>query len=584
MKKGKNNAKNVRKNAKSKGLKLTPRLLLVALLPTILTFVVGILSVKTVCENVTETMVKHELNVAQYAFEVSVGNISGGVYRYVDHKLYKGNKNITEYTSFFDNFSTEVDLQVAVYFDDTCAATSLVDADGNRLIGTTISQEMYEMVVESGEDFYGDNIEIAGKSYYGMYSPLWQPDQSEIVGMTFVGLDKSIVTAIYNKNLGGSVAILCVILVAGFIMTLISLRIVVTAISKVVGDLNELSQGKLHVRANEKLSGRADEVGDIASSINKLASGLSDIVVNIKEASDGLGTISSKFSDSFSGMSDYIENVDRAVDEIARSTTSQAEDTANVGNEIQKMGLAIETTANNVDNLVGNTEKMSDYNKSVGITIDELVKINNETRKAVEMVYEQTNMTNNSAQEIQSAADMITDIADQTSLLSLNASIEAARAGEYGKGFAVVADEIKKLAEQSAESANLITSVIEKLIINSNMTVDTMESVTTVMERQGREIEKTREVFENLNNEIGQVSGAVGNIRGEVDKLNDLKETVLTSVQSLASIAEQNAASTEETSASMQELRQTVINCNSEVGKILETSNGLAENVDIFSL
>jgi methyl-accepting chemotaxis protein len=193
-------------------------------------------------------------------------------------------------------------------------------------------------------------------------------------------------------------------------------------------------------------------------------------------------------------------------------------------------------------------------------------------------------MTNSSAQEIQSAADMITDIADQTSLLSLNASIEAARAGEHGKGFAVVADEIKKLSEQSAESANLISTIIDKLINNSNTTVDTMENVTTVMERQGREIDKTRQVFENLNSEIGEVSDAVDNIRGEVDKLNGLKETVLSSVQNLAAIAQQNAASTQETSASMQELRQTVSDCNSEVGKILDTSNGLAENIGVFTL
>jgi methyl-accepting chemotaxis protein len=475
-------------------------------------------------------------------------------------------------------------LQVAVYYGETCVATSLKDGDGNRLTGTSADAKMYEQVVVNGEEYYGDDIELAGNSYYGMYCPLSQPDGSEIVGMTFVGLDKSTVMAIYYKNLAGSVAILCVILVAGFIMTLISLRIVVTAISKVVLDLNELSQGKLHVRTNEKLSNRADEVGDIASSINKLATGLSDIVVNIKDASDGLGTISNKFSDSFSGMSDYIENVDKAVDEIAKSTTSQAEDTANVGNEIQHMGVAIETTANNVDNLVGNTEKMREYNKSVGVTIDELVKINDETRKAIETVYDQTNMTNSSAQEIQSAADMITDIADQTSLLSLNASIEAARAGEHGKGFAVVADEIKKLSEQSAESANLISTIIDKLINNSNTTVDTMENVTTVMERQGREIDKTRQVFENLNSEIGEVSDAVDNIRGEVDKLNGLKETVLSSVQNLAAIAQQNAASTQETSASMQELRQTVSDCNSEVGKILDTSNGLAENIGVFTL
>ena len=193
-------------------------------------------------------------------------------------------------------------------------------------------------------------------------------------------------------------------------------------------------------------------------------------------------------------------------------------------------------------------------------------------------------MTNQSAQEIQSAADVITDIADQTNLLSLNASIEAARAGENGKGFAVVADEIRKLAEQSAESARQITGIIEILIKNSNTTVDTMEKVTTMIEKQSSELDKTKTVFNSLNSEIGEVGNAVENIRVEVDKLNDVRDTVLSAVQSLASIAEQNAAVTEQTSASMEELRQIVAECTPQVEKIIDTSKGLAENISVFTL
>jgi methyl-accepting chemotaxis protein len=577
MRKGKSVGKN-------KGLGLTPRLLLVAIIPTILTFIVGLLSVKTACGNVIETMVKHEIHAAEYAFEVSVGNLSGGVFRYVDGKFYKGKKNIGESTTFFDNFSEEVDLQVAVFYGDTCMATSLKLDDGTRLVGESVDEELYEKVVVNGEEYYSNDIEIAGKSYYGIYSPLSQPDGSEIIGMTFVALDKSDVMSIYRKNLGESATLLAVIFVIGTIVTLISLRVLVVAISKVVGDLNELSKGKLNVRTNNKLSSRADEVGDIASSINKLATGLSEIVVNIKEASDGLGTISNNFSDAFADMSKSIDDMDNSVGEITRSTTSQAQDTAEVGSEIQNMGEAIESTVRNIDSLVGNTDKMREYNRSVGDTIDELVKISSQTKSAFSTVYDQTNMTNISAQEIKEAAETISDIAEQTSLLSFNASIEAARAGENGKGFAVVADEIKKLAEESAESASTISDIIEKLINNSNTTVNTMENVTGVMEKQGSEIEKTREVFNNLNSEIGQVGGAVDNIKVEVEKLSELKETVLGAIQNLAALAQQNAASTQQTSATMQELKQTVSDCNAEVGKIVDTSNGLADNVGVFTL
>ena len=227
---------------------------------------------------------------------------------------------------------------------------------------------------------------------------------------------------------------------------------------------------------------------------------------------------------------------------------------------------------------------MRDYNHSVDNTLVELIRISDETKEAFDIVYEQTNVTNQSAQEIQSAADVITDIADQTNLLSLNASIEAARAGEHGKGFAVVADEIRKLAEQSRESASQITGIIEMLIRNSNTTVDTMKKVTDMIDRQGAELNQTKSVFGDLNKEIGMVGDAVDNIRNEVEQLNNLKNSVMGAVDNLAAIAQENAASTEETSASMQQLGNLVSECKQYVEQIVVMSETLAENTNKFTL
>ncbi len=272
------------------------------------------------------------------------------------------------------------------------------------------------------------------------------------------------------------------------------------------------------------------------------------------------------------------------MNEIANGATQQAGDVQHANTAVIEMGSAIDATSENVSKLSESAQKMTDYNRSANSNLEELLEISKRTNSAVDEVQHQTDETNQSALEIQEATNLIADIANQTNLLSLNASIEAARAGEQGKGFAVVATEIRTLADQSRGSAEKIADAVNLLIGNSNRSVATMGTMMEIIEEQNEKLEDTLNMFHELNDEIKIVKMAVENISGQVDGLGKLKANVLDVLEGLSAISEQYAASTEETSASMIELNEVVDKCTTETQGLIVLSGELKDNTTKFTL
>ena len=248
------------------------------------------------------------------------------------------------------------------------------------------------------------------------------------------------------------------------------------------------------------------------------------------------------------------------------------------------MGDALDSTAGNVIALTDSAQKMSDYNSSANEILEELLEISKKTNQSVDDVQKQTDETNRSAMEIQEATELIASIASQTNLLSLNASIEAARAGEQGRGFAVVAGEIRTLADQCSESADKIANVVHELLDNSNQSVHTMNEVMVSIEQQNEKLENTLKMYAQLNDEIHIVSQAIHEISAQVDGLGDTKNAVLELLESLSAISEENAASTQQTSASMIELSNIVEECTEKTAGLLTLSANLRDNTTKFSI
>ena len=565
---------------KKKGLNLMTKILITALIPLILIVVIAGVSIHSVGSVVARKLVKHEMQTASYALEMTLDSLGSGDYHSDGTNLYKGNYNLNSNNQTIDDFKKKTNVDVTVCWKKTRMVTSVIDKDGKRVTGTAISDSVYDKVMQDGK-YFSDNTDIEGTEYYGYYEALKNADGSS-QAIIFTGMPSSDVKAIYKKRLVNTTVFMIIIALMACALLAMVITFIVKAITKVIGHLDEVADGKLDFKISEKLLQRSDEIGNIARSVHTLIGGLASIVVNIHHSTGELAEFKDDFQKKFETINNSISNVNVAVDEIANGATSQADETQKVNSQINDMGDAITKTSQNVDSLTQSTEQMKEHNEQLDTTIQELMEISDRNKESLAAVYNQTNETNQSVMHIGNAVDMITDIAGQTDLLSLNASIEAARAGEYGKGFAVVADQIRQLADQSANTAKEIGEIVAELIENSNTSVETMGVVRQEMTGQYEKLNTTKDIFEQLNEEVNNVVTAIESIYTEVESLDKLKGEVLGSAESLAAIAQENAASTEETSASMVELGEIVNDCNTKTQQLVDIADSMEENVHKF--
>lgn len=387
--------------------------------------------------------------------------------------------------------------------------------------------------------------------------------------------------AIYARAGGAAIVIFIVLGIISFLIASKMTRPIVeiTNVIKRFSSLN-FAESPTTIR----ISKRKDETGQMARAIGDLRKKLVTIVSQIKSQSELLYNASTELDTNASHTTSTVGNVETAVNEIATGATNQASETQKATDDIVNMGNMIEHTNSQVENLTSTANLMRESSEEAAATLKELDNINQQAIASIDVIYEQTNITNISALKIKEATTLISSIAEETNLLSLNASIEAARAGEAGRGFAVVASQIQKLADQSNESANQIDQIIHALIEDSEKAVKTMDEVKTIMNLQSENVHKTGQVFEQVRDGISSSISGVGEIATKTTQLDKARGDVVDVVQNLTAIAQQNAASTEETSASVMEVSNVMQEIMENANRLKEIASILEENMNSFTL
>lgn len=358
----------------------------------------------------------------------------------------------------------------------------------------------------------------------------------------------------------------------------------VNSINRIIAALDAAAEGDLTVGIDKKDVSRKDEMGFLAKHADKVISSLKSVIGQVGNTSDVVADASVRLDKMAEHTSNASDDVARSMTDMANGATTQAAETQSVTDAVIKIGEEIEETSKAVEHLLDNAEQMKKAGQEGVDSVAELEAISQKVKSQIAIIYEQTNTTNESAQEIHKATELIASIANETNLLALNASIEAARAGESGRGFAVVAEQIKNLAEQSNQSAKTIEGIINNLLEESQQAVKTMNTVDAIIGFQADKVEMTKRVFDKVNNGLTVTVNGIEVIASNTKELDDARGQVMASVESLSAIAEENAAATEETAASAEELAATIGEIKSATESLNRVADDLTRQTNMFQI
>lgn len=286
-----------------------------------------------------------------------------------------------------------------------------------------------------------------------------------------------------------------------------------------------------------------------------------------------------RLSEESSGNAVLINN---AVGELASTAMSMAENVQSVNTQVMRMGESVADISVNVEQLAASSENMHRVSSEAMESMGQVMDSSHKSVEAINSINTQVLDTNKSVGKINNAIELILGIADQTKLLSLNASIEAARAGDVGKGFAVVAESIKQLSEQSSDGANQIKELADEIISKSGDSVNLTEVIKETIAAEQNQITETQNRFNSLNLEIEKSLVQIEGIDRKTEELISLKDGIISNVQDLSAISEENAASNQEVTASVENIAHAISEISNKSGLMSTMAEKFQQAVNFF--
>lgn len=395
--------------------------------------------------------------------------------------------------------------------------------------------------------------------------------------------------AIAKSELQNTILLLLGIILASLIISFFIALFMGRKISKPVVKLTELIAltSELNVSDNSQyddILAYKDETGEMGKALGNLRSKLREIISILKEDSTLLVNSSTSLKDIATQGKYGIEAVSVTSEEFAKGATEQARDAENASMSTMNLAQEIDESVQSSVKLADATQKVDDNGKIGGKLVNELSEkfaVTMETLGALDNNVKDLSIKSSSIEEITGA---IQSVASQTNLLALNAAIEAARAGEAGKGFAVVADEIRKLSEQTSKSTTEISTLIVEILEVIGHTQKNMDESNQIINVSSDVMKEVKKAFGVIDDSMGDVMSQLESITENISNVNHSKDDVASAIQGISAITEENAASSEEISATMMNQVELMSNIMGNVDDVNEITDRLNEIIELFKI
>lgn len=562
--------------------KLKYKILFVALLPILVVCIAVMVINNTVIKNTLLDKTKNELKATAEALSAAYNQNSGEYFKNDDGEIWKGTYNVSLSQKLVTEMSEKTGSSLTFFYGDKRLVTSLKDKKGDYILGSKAGDYLKKNVLEGGKDVFTSRVSVEGTMYYGYYIPVKQNNSDDIIGMIFAGMPVREVDKTINLVSGLLFLILGIVLILTILVSVLASKEIASAIEDSVLVVQNMASGNLNVSINRKNLGRKDEVGKLSAGTKSLCESLGNMIGAISDNTLSLDVASQDMSNIAGQASDAMDSISENLKSVLESAKNQAEVTASVDDNVNNINMMLKQTGDEADGLSDAADDMLGTGREVDNSLKNLYNSNEEVLDAIERIRKQTSETDISVDKIKEAVNLIASIAEETNLLSLNASIEAARAGESGKGFAVVAVEISKLAEQSNAASADIEKMIMDLGKNSERTVETMEMVQDAINRQSDDMNNTRKIFEKVKDRINLVAKGVANIREATERLEGETTYIAEDINGLNAAANKNMENVKETMEAGEEVLKVVKNVSSMSVNVNTAANEMMQSVEKF--